>query len=512
MFQLVIADDEKPIRDGLATVDWQSLGFAVRGVVSNGEKALALVEQGGIDTVLVDIRMPIMTGLQLAEILHERYPAVCVVLLTGYNDFDYAKSAIAYGVYRYLVKPIDVGELMETFRALAGMLGSRKKSSAELYALQQIGAQSVLHRIAIGELMDLDIIEQRLAEVEVTVQGRQVFCCLYSGKPALFEDFVRALRACAQRMNAVPACYPLHIGDARVVVFLQPEANTAREQIRRLIEGCLPPDSCACLSEGKEHPVFIGALYAQVLAAARKSRCCGELVLLASARETDENRSLGYPHALDKQLTDAVLYGEPEDVAALFDRYAGELRRSYEPTAPAFVPNVVEVYLAALASRLKNLGFSPDLLSAAAENVHGAAYFSPALAWQVSQVLATACRQVKGEFAVLENHAVFPVAEIRRYIQRHCNGKITLDQVAREFSFAPSYVSACFKKLTGKNFIEYVKECRIELAKLLLQDTNKRIYQIGAEVGYENNQYFNDMFKESVGCTPQKYRLSHRGV
>ncbi len=127
MYSLLIADDEYEIRNGLANLfPWQDLGFQPIGTAENGKKALEFIEHHPVDVLLCDIMMPVMTGIDLARILHERYPAIKMIFLSGYRDFEYAQKALSYGVKKYVVKPTKYHELFGIFQQLKAELDNER--------------------------------------------------------------------------------------------------------------------------------------------------------------------------------------------------------------------------------------------------------------------------------------------------------------------------------------------------------------------------------------------------
>lgn len=112
--KLLIADDEALIRKGLLSLDWKSIGMDEVYSVSNGDEAWNLINTENIDIVIFDIRMPGLSGLELAELVKENSMDLAIVLLTGFSEFEYARRAIKSGVYEYLLKPISPRELLET--------------------------------------------------------------------------------------------------------------------------------------------------------------------------------------------------------------------------------------------------------------------------------------------------------------------------------------------------------------------------------------------------------------
>jgi two-component system response regulator YesN len=119
MYKLVLVDDEVEIRNGLSQYfPWNEIGFDVVGIFENGKKALTFIDSHHVDVLLCDIRMPLMTGLEVAQELHSRQSKIKVILLSGYKEFEYAKQALSYDVKGYIVKPTKYNELYEHFSKL----------------------------------------------------------------------------------------------------------------------------------------------------------------------------------------------------------------------------------------------------------------------------------------------------------------------------------------------------------------------------------------------------------
>lgn len=116
---LLIADDEKNIRDGLKCIlDWEALGFILCGEAANGEEALSLILKNNPSLVLLDIRMPKFSGIDIIRIAREQDYNGKFIILSGYSDFSYAQAAIRYGVEYYLTKPIDEDELLDAINTM----------------------------------------------------------------------------------------------------------------------------------------------------------------------------------------------------------------------------------------------------------------------------------------------------------------------------------------------------------------------------------------------------------
>src|SRR4030042_1209017 len=131
MYRLLIVDDEEDIRRGLAELfPWVEIGFEVAGTAEKGRQAFDLVAAGGVDAVLSDIRMPVMSGIDLAKALSEAGLAVPLVFLSAYRDFSYARQALQYGVRDYVLKPTDFADIRSVFARVRGELDRSRPSGA----------------------------------------------------------------------------------------------------------------------------------------------------------------------------------------------------------------------------------------------------------------------------------------------------------------------------------------------------------------------------------------------
>lgn len=135
MIGLIIADDEQIIRQGLAGMPWNEIGVQVAGQATGGEDVLSLLQTTEAQIILTDIRMPGLDGIALLRIIRDRCPRTKVILLTGYQEFDYAYSAIKYGAYAFILKPTDYDEILRVVRR------AKEEVEAEARAAARFGAE-----------------------------------------------------------------------------------------------------------------------------------------------------------------------------------------------------------------------------------------------------------------------------------------------------------------------------------------------------------------------------------
>lgn len=114
MYKLILVDDEEDVREGVSQeIDWHEYGFEVLAKAENGKEAFDLVERLRPDVVVTDIKMPFMDGLQLAEAIRRQFPATRIIILTGFDEFEYAQKAVKLHIDEYVLKPFSAVELID---------------------------------------------------------------------------------------------------------------------------------------------------------------------------------------------------------------------------------------------------------------------------------------------------------------------------------------------------------------------------------------------------------------
>lgn len=179
MYQLLIVDDEKVIRDGLSAWNWEEHGIQVAGRCGHGLEALQFITNRPVDIVMTDIRMPFMDGIALMESLERMYPFIKIIVLSGYSDFGYAKKATQYGAIDYVLKPVAFGELANVAKRLTRLLDERQqdKHRIDVLARKAVQLTKVLREDFLLRLfakpLSAEELEQGAAEGEMSLEAKK---------------------------------------------------------------------------------------------------------------------------------------------------------------------------------------------------------------------------------------------------------------------------------------------------------------------------------------------------
>lgn len=184
MYKIILVDDEDEVREGIKhKISWSKYGFELVGDFDNGRDALEAIEQHRPDVIITDICMPFMDGLGLARAVMDRYRDMKVIIVTGYEDFEYAKQAITLKVTEYLLKPINAREFAEFLSKMKQDLDEEHLQKANLVKLRMQLNQSLplLRERFLEQLvttrMKSEEIENKLSYFHIPLQG-QVYLAL----------------------------------------------------------------------------------------------------------------------------------------------------------------------------------------------------------------------------------------------------------------------------------------------------------------------------------------------
>lgn len=519
--RVLLVDDEVFDLEWLKkAVPWGELGLQLAGTAHSGFEALKLMDSLSIAILISDIRMPIMTGLEMAKLAKERRPDLKIIFISGYEDFQYAKRAIALSASGYVLKPINLDEvvklLKETVRSIAADThlqhksetldrtlpllraafvhewlegGRRDKESQMLLESYGFHAMKGSYNIAVIELDDLDWKLNRFpkGEQEAIIREAQKSLADWVNEASCH------LYVHQQRMTLLFEAYE----EKRALELLQLLVDRTRDKGIFTITigiGLTPvhavedlPDLYKQAKELLEYKMFVG-----------KNRTIRSEDIKTKVIQTASNTE----EKLDQLLTCMLNYdlvGIDDHVMELFD-YVQHAETKVS------VYNFTLHLISQLDKQFVRVGESLyDILAWDYKNLDVLFQFETMddiLSWLRRRLFEIAelmmLKMQKG------NHKL--VQDIQSYTSSHLQEKLTLKSLSTRFGFTPNYLGHLFKDETGENYTDYLMRRRMEKASELLSDPMLKIYEVSDAVGYKNIIYFNRHFKEFYGITPTEFR------
>lgn len=525
MIKVIIADDENLIcRLVQALADWDALGMEVAGTAENGLEALELVKTVKPDILITDIRMPGCDGLELIRQAKELQPQLEVVIISGYAHFEYAQTAIKYGVGNYLLKPIQKEELMDTLgkmkeRCEGGL--SSKADKALLYQNSERDLTSLRNSLVKDLLLPSTspLSEEILRDTYHFMAKENAYqavllkmdCDIRGMNGAPYEILKeKTSEVFENSLSEVCPEYHLYFQDYTGYAILNYDIENKAE-VRKKLRVCLNLlEAQKSLYGPVEFSLSVGAVVQD----------CAKLKdSLEEAKEVIKERLVEGPGRL--------LEGIPESSGVekqnLMDKYMKAAEHAIEMLSEEEASNACKALYEEMAEAHNICGREMfDLVVSAGHlfiarcavgNIEG-----------IRQEFDYHCRQCCGakelftqlkemQIAVLNesgelrrNEEGRPIRQAKQYVQQHFSEPITLEEVCDAVGFSASYFSVLFKKETGEGFAKYLIKVRMDEAKRLLRETNLPVVEICERVGYSDRKHFTRTFNKTAGLNPAEYR------
>lgn len=525
MLRVVIADDEERIIKLIQVLaDWDRLRMEVVGTASDGPHALSLVEGFVPDILITDIRMPGLDGLELISRAKSIAPLLEVIIISGYAQFDYAQTAIQYGVGDYLLKPINKHALNNTLERMSERCRARKTSVEEMERLRE-SALDDCERLRVNLVTDL--LSGSFSAADATqMEETYRFVCHEN----TYQVFLLKMD------------YDLeHFGEASL--------DIVRGKAKDLLCPILSAYCADSLLESRGAVLF-GVMHyafdAQSAIRKRLRECLNQLVALRSLfGSVDFSMALGQavrtPSALTESFDNAranlserlaegtgrLLEGTrvPSGIqeAALMARYIQEATRAIDVFDLAEAERAADM-LEASASAVQGVlgrellklvrGAGSVFIARLGMDGHDQAlsYFEAHCDQCGTAAELFGCLKALQRGLLLQaverqrSRDGHPIRIAKQYMQKHFATPLTLEEVSAATGFSVNYFSTLFKKETGEGFAKYLARVRIEAAKGLLRETQLPVAEVCRQVGYGDIKHFTRTFRTETGITPGEFR------
>ncbi|MDR9856348.1 response regulator [Paenibacillus sp. VCA1] len=505
MMNVLLVDDEPWVLEGLRTmVNWGNFGFQVCAEAHSGIEALNIIQRLQPELVVTDIHMPALSGLELVEQSRKtmkRPPKF--VILSGYDHFDYALTAMKHKVAEYLLKPIDEEEF-ETILERVG--ASIRAESAERLAERRMRSfflNNLVNRLIQGERGEG--LERQAAEA-MNLKGDAELRCL------LVETDIGS----ANLRERIQAYFPdvtdrsFQDSAGRVGVFVPTDecSSDRLEEIglamHRDLSGSLIRPVIIALSDPLRGMGSIRPLYLQSLEVSKSKRCQGKegLFFYSWCKKTPDHRADADQKI--KRLIDSVCAGHSGTIDCQVEELMASLASGL-PDIELAKARIADLELT-FCRRVAEMNGDPGAWMARIRERHGSLGEIKQYSALQSYVCGL-CLKALADLSLLakqnENNTIFHVIQ---FVDREFHTKLQLRDLSRQFHMNATYLGQLFKKTTGKPFNEYVNERRIEEAKKLLKRTQIKISEVALKVGYPKTDYFISKFKSHTGMLPSVYK------
>lgn len=506
MFSVMIVDDEKAIRENLpGLINFEEFGFKVCGTAKNGADALSKLPQCCPDVVFLDVCMPVMDGLAFLKEIRKMKETdrPCIVMLSGYSDFEYARTAMRYGVKAYLTKPVDEDEAGQVLRELSDVLKERGQRTRKADVRELVRMFREVYHSGEGDR-------------EPFKGYRLMHCVILSGQEAQEEAFRKVRKLTEERLPGGEAAFCRSRGSV-LSYLMEPgtledyQKNTmlfGRHLLHQMKKEGL---ECALLFDGTlfekkegtfrlDHDTHLYRMLTELFWG-------GDTIqLLETCPPVLEERRIEREEEYLEQIKKAIRERDGEKLNRVCREADEEL--AGRRLNIVFLQEISYRIYYGLRELLPEGGGAGKGLKPL--DWRDAPCFIRYADWKNAiweQISVVSCG--RKDKAPMDQQGIS--GQVLSYVKENFREQITLRSVAEKFYISPSYLGKSFQKTTGMSLKQYVNELRMEEAKRLLRATDKMIYEIAGETGFTESKYFISRFTAKEGISPLEYRKKYRG-
>jgi len=529
MYSIIIVDDEAEVREGIrGRMNWAEIGYKCIGDYENGIEALDAIERLKPDVVLTDINMPFIDGLELTRQVARRFPHIKMLILTGYDDFEYAQQAVKLKVQDFILKPITSQELAGVLTKMKLQLDEERSKYKDLQRLQQLLQESFplikerfLERLVTTVLpateyrQKLDYYQLRLQsgfyvvmtidvdqlDTKYSMEDREIlhFACFN-----IAQEMASARAHTVAFRNRENQCV-LICGDTESALLLE-SAQQLAEEIRFSLDYYLKVMASIGIGTLAEKLEELPSSYSSSLAALDYRLMLGSNRILHIGDiefqpASQEHSIQEYEHHIIRMIKTGTKQEVEEGVAALI----ASLKASNMKISHCYL--MVQRCIVSIITTLEELGCNVDDVFGAEVNPIIKVYDYKTLD-EIEEWLKQGCSIAIQK--LLDSRSHYRLQQMKKaesYIEQHyMNPDLSIKEVCREVHMSSSYFSSLFKQSTSRSFVEYLTQYRMSKARELLKFNDMKTFEIASLVGYVDPHYFSVIFKKYTGETPTEYR------
>jgi two-component system response regulator YesN len=550
VYKVFLVEDEIVVREGIRNnIPWDKTAYTLAGEAPDGEMALASIKDIKPDILITDIKMPFMDGLALSRIVKKSLPWIKIIILSGHDEFEYARKAISIGVEEYLLKPVSSQDMLEALDKIAARIDEEKE---KLLSIEHLKKQVQSHEDVLRERWLRDLVNGLVPAAGIAEQARE------RGLDLIARSYIAALIGIlpppgAKQNRQEPRLLPVKMilksiteKYPNVILFQEDEdkyvmliKGTAQEG-----EARETADSHKAVDAHESHESIEESVYS-----------IAQAIKYAVERDTEYQVAVGIGPAVERlgeinrsfynarliidrqtalglaQIADDrnLSAGEGFDRTGILNIDGDPLLARLKYAAKRDVDSIVRDYTKLLEdsprdSLMLEYYLLGDIIVAASKIIEE-------LGGDIKQIIPFSLNpyeireiinsreifyeKIRSLFnAVIEfresrtgGRYQAVILKTKAYIERsYGNQDISLHTTASHVGISPNHLSTVFAQETGENFIEYLTRIRIEKAKQLLANTTMKSADIAYETGFNDPHYFSFIFKKNTGFSPREYR------
>ncbi len=531
MYKVVLVDDEEYVMEGLEMcIDWQEYNMRIVGKAKNGEDALKIIKKEKPDIIITDIYMPKMDGLDLIEKTLEFLPHVKAIILSGYEDFKYAQTAIRNKAFDYILKPIESEKIEEVIvKAKERIKKEQKKIENEKKLREQLKKSMPIlkekyMRYLLRDILNWEelrnqhdylninlednnfvVLVMDLEEIkEIESERKQLITLGIKNKiqNKINEKFKGEVLEDYTRRFVVILNYNEKNNEPELIEGLQKITKTIKQTVKNFF-GC---KLTIGIGRAYREPDYIAKSYQEAKEALEYRIFLNEeIIYFGDVTITKEKQPLLYPINIEEKLIMAQKLGDVEGAIEQTKNFI-EFYRQREDIPPEDLKRsclqLIYIILRKLVAWNMPLTIFENFKKSIEEDIKSANSCS-----NLEDSLIAFMKQIAKK--INDKKEEQTQSQIKRacdYIENNYDRDLSLSEIASSVHLTRNYFANLFKEKTGKTVMEYLTEIRMRKAQALLKNTELKIYEITERVGFNNSNYFAKVFKKYYQVSPHQYR------
>ncbi|MBC8061097.1 MAG: response regulator [Clostridiaceae bacterium] len=537
MYKLILVDDEEEVRKGiLKKIQWEQYGFQLIGEAENGREALEIAEKVTPDVVITDIKMPFMDGLQLSEVLKKRFPNIKIIILTGFDEFEYAHRAVNLNVIEYALKPVSSKDLIEILLKAKTQIDEELSKKADMDDLKEHYVKSLpilkekFFTSLITSKMPKEEIQEKSINYNVCLDGKAFVVAvismdqgdIYYSKKTEYAKTLELIKfAVFNIATEILSKYNMDnvfmYNDQVILISNYSEEDRIAisnkilpilEEIRQNIKRCLMLTVTIGLGTIFSDVSLISDSYENAMSALDYRLIIGnDRTIWIEDIEPSSKDKIVFDEIMEHDLSSAIKVGTEEEINDILDKMFDKLLAVKVPFKD------YQIYLLEMLTTILKVAKNSnvDLVNVFGENYN---LFVELYEFNDLNRVRKWFKDISLRIwtyiiADRQDTCKLLVQKAEDYISRYySDSEITINKLCNYLHISPTYFSFIFKRETEMTFVNYLTQIRMDMSKELLRTTNMKSSAIAKYVGYSEPNYFSYCFKKYFGVSPSEYRNS----
>lgn len=506
MLEILLVDDEKSEREGISyLIKKYELPLNI-SEAPNGKKALEHIQSNRVDILFTDVEMPYMDGLELAKETCKYNKDIKIIIFSAHSQFEYAKKALEANAINYLLKPIELDEFNKVMCDVIKLCEDQKSDSEYIETLKELDRKMFLYKLMTGGYLK-DIEKKKINEIQKNFDNSWIVLINVETQNCVFVEneniFLKLLKTYMPYNYEYINIYP---HSAYLLLYSKNKMNN--EKIGDAIR-LINRDIRLLMNDSSSF--IVGQTFNDINKIAEKAVA---LNLIRSEIYDFENNILFeekiicnagyYVEDIEKVKRDVIKAIEDKELDKV-NIYTNKLIKSIVRNKSISKIYVSNVFYDLMNKLYVKFGVSDrGIIHKRIESLIRCRDEA-----ELERTFQSILEEIANNYDVKIQDCKSIAKKVIKVVESQYMEDLSLDYIAEEVNFAPAYLSYVFKKETGSNIIKYITDYRMEKSRELLKEGKLKIIQVAKSCGYDNQSYFNRLFKNYYGVTPKQFKEHH---